>query len=147
MSTSNNNPFFIGIMQILDEKLGTQFDWYKRETEQNIKDFLMIYIKYTLIEKKFIKNYYEIKNKINNLNQDEKREEKRKLIDIYNNVYSLSFEVIEKGEILNDGNYIEICDELKNDNDLLSILKSDIINNFRQEFTVQIIDTLFIEHD
>jgi hypothetical protein len=147
MSTSNNNPFFIGIMQILDDKLGTQFDWYKRETEQNIKDFLMIYIKYTLIEKKFIKNYYEIKNKINNLNQDEKREEKRKLIDIYNNVYSLSFEVIEKGEILNDGNYIEICDELKNDNDLLTILKSDIINNFRQEFTVQIIDTLFIEHD
>jgi hypothetical protein len=147
MSTRNNNPFFIGIMQILDEKLGTQFDWYKRETEQNIKDFLMIYIKYTLIEKKFIKNYYEIKNKINNLNQDEKREEKRKLIDIYNNVYNLSFEVIEKGEILNDGNYIEILDELKNDNDLLTILKSDIINNFRQEFTVQIIDTLFIEHD
>ena len=147
MSTSNNNPFFIGIMQILDDKLGTQFDWYKRETEQNIKDFLMIYIKYTLIEKKFIKTYYEIKNTINKLNQDEKQEEKRKLIEIYNNVYNLSFEVIEKVEILNDGNYIEICDELKNDNDLLTILKSDIINNFRQEFTVQIIDTLFIEHD
>ena len=147
MSSNNNNPFFIGVMQILDDKLGTQFDWYKRETEQNIKDFLMIYIKYTLIEKKFIKNYYEIKNKLNHLNQNEKQEEKRKLIDIYNNVYSLSFEVIEKGEILKDGNYIEICDELKNDNDLLTILKNDISNNFRQEFTVQIIDALFIDND
>ena len=147
MSSNNNNPFFIGVMQILDDKLGTQFDWHKRETEQNIKDFLMIYIKYTLIEKKFIKHYYEIKNKLNHLNQNEKQEEKRKLIDIYNNVYSLSFEVIEKGEILKDGNYMEICDELKNDNDLLTILKNDISNNFRQEFTVQIIDALFIDND
>ena len=108
----------------------------KNIDDEEIKNTLIIYIKYLMGTLRFLMIYDELKYHHSNYISDIKKiktEEERRIYDVLKN---LSFEVIEKGENLKTYDYLKLCNNLKEHNKILDIFKRDIDSNFKFNFNL-----------
>jgi hypothetical protein len=136
MTEKKENDYIFNILFNLHDIMGEQFEKYKNNDDEEIKNTLMVYCKYLMGTLRFIMLYDELKTHHNNYNNDIKKIKIDEVYRLYDVLKKLSFEVIEKGEILKTYDYLKLCNNLKEHNKILDIFKRDIDSNFKLNFNL-----------
>jgi hypothetical protein len=136
MTEKKENDYIFNIIFNLHDIMTEQFEKYKNNDDEEIKNALILYIKYLMGTLRFLMLYDELKNHHSNYISDIKKIKTEEESRIYNVLKNLSFEVIEKAEILKTYEYLKLCNNLKDHNKILDIFKKDLDSNFKLKFNL-----------
>jgi len=130
------NLLILNLMEKIDEDIGEQFELYKNNINEDIKNALIIYCKYLMATLNFLKNYNDIKDNYINMNDETKKTKKDNILKLYNYINDLSFQIIEKSEVLKTGDYLNLCNNVQNNKKVIDIFKNDIESGFLMDFNL-----------
>jgi hypothetical protein len=136
MTEKKENDYIFNIIFNLHDIMTEQFEKYKNNDDEEIKNALILYIKYLMGNLRFLMLYDELKNHHSNYISNIKKVKTEEISRIYDVLKNLSFEVIEKGEILKTYEYLKLCNNLKEHNKILDIFKKDLDSNFKLKFNL-----------
>ena len=128
------DSFFMYHLHHFDNLVDYDFNILKISTvKEDYKTFLKLHIKYLLQQLYFLRLYYNIKTKKNYLEPKYKND---LILDSYHRIHDTAFELLENAEKLSNIKYLNYCKELKENNNLMDILKKDIDENFKIRFII-----------
>ena len=127
--------FFMYHLNHFDKLIEYDFNILKISTvKEDYKTFLKSHVQYLLHQLYFLNLYYNIKTKKIFLKPEYSNDI---LLNLYQKINEASFEVLESAEKLTNIKYINYCNELKENKNLIDMLKKDIDENFKIRFSIK----------